>query len=99
MKILLLNLLMSVSIHANDTYAVEDYTWVLNELNAEAAEMVLTGMAESKVKIFDATGNLIKEILKADFDENTMDNSEYRLMAKSAFMFNYLGDSYYLLED
>jgi len=99
MKILLLNLLMSVSIHANETGAVEDYSWVLDELNAEAAEMVITEIAENKVKIFDAAGNLIKEILKADFDENTMDNSEYRLMAKSAFMFSYLGDSYFLLEE
>ena len=99
MKILLLNLLMSVSIHANETDVVEDYSWVLDELNAETAEMVITEIAESKVKIFDVAGNLMQEILKADFDENTMDNSEYRLMAKSAFMFNYFGDSYFLLEE
>ena len=99
MKILLLNLMMSVSIHANETDATEDYTWVLDELNAEAAEMVLTNIEESKVKIFDATGNLVQEILKADFDENNMNNSEYRLIAKSAFMFDYLGDSYFLLEE
>jgi len=99
MKILLLNLLMSVSIHASETDAVEDYSWVLDELNAEAAEMVTTEFAESKVKIFDAAGNFVEEILKADFDENTMNSSEYGLMAKSAFMFSYLGDSYFLLEE
>ena len=99
MKILLLNLLMSVSIHVNETDAVEDYSWVLDELNAEAAEMVIAEIAENKVKIFDASGNLVREILKADFDENTMENSEYRLMAKSEFMFSYLGDSYFLLEE
>jgi len=99
MKILLLNLLMSVSVHANETDVVEDYSWVLDELNAETAEMVITEFAERKVKIFDAAGNLVKEILKADFDENTMNNSEYGLLAKSAFMFNYLGDSYFLLEE
>ncbi|MCP4460027.1 MAG: hypothetical protein GY816_18690 [Cytophagales bacterium] len=99
MKILLLNLMMSVSIHANETNAVDDYTWVLDELNAEATEMVMTNFDESKVKIFDAAGNLMKEILKSDFDENSMNNSEYRLIAKSAFMFDYLGDSYFLLED
>lgn len=99
MKILLLNLLMSISIHANETDVVEDYTWVLDELNAKAAEMVLTSIEKYKVNIFDVEGNLVKEILKADFDENTMDNSEYRLLAKSVFMFDYLGDSYFLLED
>ncbi len=98
MKILLINLLMSVSIHANETDAAEDYTWVLDELNAETAEMAMTELGESKVKIFDSAGNLVREISKTDFDENTMENSEYRLMAKSAFMFDYLGDSYFLLE-
>ena len=63
MKILLLNLIMSVSTHANKTGAVEDYTWVLDELNAEAAEMVLPELGESKVKVFDADGNFVDEIL------------------------------------
>ena len=99
MKILLLNLMMNVSLHTGETTDNEDYTWVLDELNTESADMLIAGELESKVKIFDATGNLVQEISKADFDENNMDNSEYKLMEKSAFMFDYLGDSYFLLED
>ena len=65
-------------------------TWVSDELNERAAEMIIADLEESRVKIFDAAGNLVDEISKAGFDKNTMKNSEYRLMAKSAFIFNYL---------
>jgi hypothetical protein len=53
---------------------------------------------DSKVKIFDAAGNLVMEILRSNFEDNKMEKSEYKLIAKSAFMFDYLGDAYYLLE-
>ena len=99
MKILLLNLLMNVSLHTSDTEATEDYTWVLDELNAEQTELVASQDLESMVNVFDADGNLVKEILKADYDENNMTTSEYKTLSKSAFMFDYLGDSYFLLED
>jgi hypothetical protein len=98
MKILLLNLLMSVATQATEMNGTEDYSWVLQELNEQATDMTMVKSIESKVKIFDAAGNLVREILKADFEENQMENSEYRIIAKSAFMFDYLGDSYFLLE-
>ena len=99
MKILLLNLLMNVSLHTGETEAAEDYTWVLDEMNAEQIEMISSQDLETKVKVFDAEGNLVQEILKADYDENNMSSSEYKLLSKSAFMFDYLGDSYFLLEE
>ena len=98
MKILLLNLLMSVATQATETNGSEDYSWVLQELNKQTTEVTMAGAVDNKVKIFDAAGNLVKEILKVDFEENKMKTSEYKIIAKSAFMFDYLGDSYFLLE-
>lgn len=97
MKILLLNLLMSVATQATETNGTEDYSWVLQELE-QTTEVTMVANADSKVKIFDAAGNLVKEILRTNFEENKMDKTEYKLIAKSAFMFDYLGDAYYLLE-
>ena len=99
MKILLLNLLMSVATTATDAKEVEDYNWLLDELNAEVTTLTVTADLDEKVKIFDETGNLISEILKSDFDENNLNMAEYKLLANSAHMFDYLGDSYFLLED
>ena len=90
---------MSVATQAAESNGSEDYSWVLEELNNQATEMTMASAVDSKVKIFDAAGNLVKEILKADFEENSMETSEYKLVAKSAFMFDYLGDSYFLLEN
>jgi len=98
MKILLLNLLMSVATQATETNGTEDYSWVLQELDVQTTEMTMVANTDSKVKIFDAAGNLVKEILRTNFEENKMDKTEYKLIAKSAFMFDYLGDAYYLLE-
>lgn len=98
MKILLLNLLMSVATQATENNS-EDYSWVLKELNNQTSEVAMAGAIDNKVKIFDAAGNLVKEILKADFEDNKMEKSEYKLVSKSAFMFDYLGDSYFLLEN
>lgn len=99
MKILLLNLLMNVATSATDVREVEDYSWVLDELNAEVTELSIAAELDEKVKIFDATGNLVKEILKTDFFENNLEGAEYAIISKSAHMFDYLGDSYFLLED
>jgi hypothetical protein len=89
---------MNVATHATEMNGSEDYSWVLQELNDQTTEMSMVKTLESKVKIFDAAGNLVREILKADFEENAMENSEYKVIAKSVFMFEYLGDSYFLLE-
>ncbi len=99
MKILFLNLLMSLTTPTSDMYTVEDYDWVLQELNSESAMTMVASEIEAKVKVFDAAGNLVKEILKKDFNENNMETSEYKVLSASAFMFEYLGDSYFLLEE
>ncbi len=99
MKILFLNLLMSFTTPTSDSYTVGDFDWVLRELNSESILVMATDEIEAKVKIFDAAGNLIKEILKKDFNENDMKISEYKVLTASEFMFEYLGDSYFLLED
>lgn len=99
MKILLLNLLMNVATGATDVREVEDYNWILDELNNEMVTLSVAVELDEKVKIFDKAGNLISEILKTDFDENKLENAQYKLLTKSAHMFDYLGDSYFLLED
>ena len=99
MKILLLNFLVTIATHSTEMGDVEDYTWVLDELNAETTEMTVSSTFESKVKIFDVSGNLVKEILKSDIEDNNLESAEYKIVAQSAFMFDYLGDSYFLLED
>ena len=99
MKILLLNLLMNVATGATDVNGTEDYNWILDELNSDAVELSVMSEIKEKVKIFDASGNLIQEILKTDFNDNKMNSNEFKLMSQSAHMFDYLGDSYFLLED
>ena len=99
MKILLLNLLMSVTTGVTDATEAEDYSWVLDELNKEIAAAVVVNETEEMVKIFDANGNLVEEITKMNFLENNLENGERKVMLKSAHMFDYLGDSYFLLED
>lgn len=98
MKILFLNLLMSIATETS-LHETENYDWVLEELNAESIEMMAGTEIEAKVKVFDAAGNLVKVILKRDFNENDMSASEHKVLSTSAFMFDYLGDSYFLLED
>ena len=99
MKILLLNLLMNVATSATEVNETQDFNWILNELNAEVAELAIAANVNEKVKIFDQAGNLIQEILRTDFDENKLNNAQYKVLLKSAHMFDYLGDSYFLLED
>lgn len=99
MKILLLNLLISVTTGVTDATEIEDYSWVLDELNKEVTSMTVTENVEEMIKVFDTKGNLIEEILKTDFLENDMENVEHKIMLKSAHMFDYLGDSYFILED
>lgn len=98
MKILLLNLLMNLATNAEVMNGTEDYSWVLQSMEDQNVEVSMAGTIENKVKIFDQAGNLVKEILRADFENNQMERSDYKLLAKSAFMFDYLGDSYFLLD-
>jgi len=98
MKILLLNLLLNVA-NTGDATTPENYQWLIDELNQDATVMTLTANIENKVKFFDEAGNLVQEISKTDFEENNMNDSEIKLVSKSVFMFDYLGDSYFLLED
>ena len=99
MKILLLNLLMSVTTSVTDATETEDYSWVLDELNTEIPAISIMTEVDEMIKVFDSEGNLIDEILKADFLENNMEHVEHKVMLKSAHMFDYLGDSYFILED
>ena len=98
MKILLLNLLMNVAVGATETPGTEDYKWLLDEMNMEMATLTVAIDLDEKVKIFDNSGNLVEEILKTDLNDSNVENSEYKVLSKSAHMFDYLGDSYYLLE-
>lgn len=99
MKILLLNLLMNVATGTGDMAVVDDYNWLLDEMNAEVTTVTQVTNITEMVKIFDKAGNLVTEISKADFDENNMNGSQFKLLSKSAHMFDYLGDSYFLLEE
>lgn len=99
MKILLLNLLMNVATVSTEVNEVEDYNWLLDELNAEVATLAEATKIVGSVKIFDNAGNLVSEISKTDFDENKLNSAEYKILAQSAHMFDYLGDSYFLLEE
>lgn len=99
MKILLLNLLMNVATGTADVNEAQDFNWILEELTAEVVELTTVASVDEKVKIFDQAGNLIEEIMKVDFDENKLDKAQYRILLNSAHMFDYLGDSYFLLED
>jgi hypothetical protein len=96
MKTLIFNLLLSLA-SGNDVHVAEDYRWVLDEINTEVA-MDMTDL-DVKVKIFDATGNLVKEISKTDYLANKLSTADRQLVRKSSLMFEYLGDSYLLMEN
>jgi hypothetical protein len=92
MKILFINLLFNVAFGI-EAPATADYSWVIEELNA-STEMVMVETIPSKVKVFDASGNLVTEFCKSE----NLNKNERGILAKSALMYEYLGDSYYLLD-
>ncbi len=97
MKIFLLNLILSVSANT-EAVNTDDYKWVLEALQEESASMSAVA-TEGKVKIVDTFGNVVKEILKADYNENNVDANTIMTLSQSSFMFESLGNAYYLLED
>lgn len=99
MKILLLNLLMTVSVNSTDANYNEDYDLLLADDNMEAIQLMIADNTTEKVKIMDADGNLVREITKADFNTNDMEPADYKMLSSSSHMFDYLGDAYYLLEE
>jgi hypothetical protein len=91
MKIFFLNLLMNVAL-GTEAPASADYNWVIAEM--DATSVVMTTEAENKVKVFDASGNLVKEFTKSE----NLNKAEREVMAQSELMYEYLGDAYYLLD-
>ncbi|NND63469.1 MAG: hypothetical protein HKN48_09780 [Flavobacteriaceae bacterium] len=77
----------------------ENYNWLVEDSAFEEIELIIDESFKAKVKIMDANGNVIKEILKADFNTNNMEVSDYKMLSGSSHMFDYLGDTYYLLEN
>lgn len=95
MKTLLFNLLLSLASGPEATVA-DDFRGALHETSIEWTTDV-TAVMDSKVKIFDEAGNLLMEVNRADLE--TLSADDRKLVAKSAFMFDYLGDSYFMLEN
>lgn len=50
---------------------------------------------QNKVKIFDYSGNLIKEMRADDVGQDQISVADYMLLENSDFAFGYLGDYYY----
>ncbi|MEP5611847.1 MAG: hypothetical protein ABJP45_06330 [Cyclobacteriaceae bacterium] len=64
----------------------------------QLAEMqVLAGdVFKDKVKVYDYTGNLLKEMTAEDVANAQISVADYFVLDNSAFAFKYLGDYYYL---
>ncbi len=99
MKILLLNLLMSLSLGTDSNTVSKDYAWITEDRAIEEINLTITENITEMVKIMDAKGNVVREITKADFTTNNMEVSDYKMLSSSSHMFDYLGDAYYLLEE
>ena len=98
MKILLINLLLSYSAYSTDIDGTTELGYNVEELLAEIENPVMTMKTQQKVKIVDAEGNVVREILKSSFDMNEMSADEHMTISQSSYMFEYLGDSYYLMD-
>jgi hypothetical protein len=94
MKTLLFNLLLSLA-SPQDAVVADDYRGALDESTVEWTTE-RTPAADSKVRIFDIAGNLVKEITVAEME--TLCADDRRLVVQSSFMFDYQGDSYFLLD-
>jgi hypothetical protein len=54
---------------------------------------------EEKVKIYDYSGNLLKEFNVSEVATNQITVSDYMLLDASDFAFDYMGDYYYFQGD
>ncbi|MEM6734698.1 MAG: hypothetical protein AAGC64_01885 [Bacteroidota bacterium] len=53
---------------------------------------------QEKVKIYDYSGNLLKEYILSDVVNNDIAILDYFILEESDYAFNYLGDYYYFSE-
>ena len=96
MKTLLLNLMLMASVEA-EAGSIENYDLLLKELAPmEIPATDVVGERRQIVHIFDLEGNMVKEIDKDDFIENTMESSDYETLAQSEYIFSYIGDIYFI---
>ncbi|MEQ9229617.1 MAG: hypothetical protein RIF46_02975 [Cyclobacteriaceae bacterium] len=99
MKILLINLLMTLSLGTEANSTNEDFTLMAQDNAMEEINLMITEQVAEKVKIMDANGNVVREISKTDYNTNNMEANDYKMLSSSSHMFDYLGDAYYLLEE
>ncbi|MEM0938552.1 MAG: hypothetical protein AAF600_00175 [Bacteroidota bacterium] len=53
---------------------------------------------QEKVKIYDYSGNLLKEYILSDVVNNNIAITDHFILEESDYAFNYLGDYYYFSE-
>jgi hypothetical protein len=89
---------MNFSTVTADVESANFWNSELEALNRDIETMVIAPNTIEKVKIMDAEGNVMMEILKSDFNTNRMSIDEHLALSSSEFMFDYLGDAYYILD-
>lgn len=94
MKVFILGLLLAFGLTENDN-KVEDYSWVLDEMESEIdfSDLVVT---ESQIKIYDIDQKELQAYSMEQFFKNELPLSTTQLVNESDFLFEYQGDSYYL---
>ncbi|MEP1095040.1 MAG: hypothetical protein ABJG78_08005 [Cyclobacteriaceae bacterium] len=59
-------------------------------------QVLADDVLKDKVKVYDYTGNLLKEMAAEDVANNQISIADYFVLDNSGFAFKYLGDYYYL---
>lgn len=90
-----LGLLMSVSI-SNGESKVEDYSWVLEEMNVEVALVSDLQLPQNTIKVFDREWNMVGQYVEEQFVNNELPLPDLKEIQESEYLFSVQGDSYYL---
>lgn len=96
MKTFLLGLIMSIGMDGNENKVAEDFSWVLEEMNADPEIALEALLTENKIRIYDLNGNLLEQYSQEQFISNELTLPELKEIIDSEFLFDYQGDSYYL---
>lgn len=95
MKTIFLLLTMGTGL-SDKAEKTDDYSWVLNEMKAEATVMEDVQLAQKTINLYDLHLNVVKKYPLEKFIENELPLPALIEILESDFLFEHQGDSYYI---
>lgn len=71
---------------------------IIKEMKQLEEVLQITDFLDEKIILVDADGQIIKSVLKSKIEQNTASKEVILLFQKSNFMFESMGNTYYLIE-